>query len=824
MYIRYNSLNRNEPLVITLCNPGSVYSQTNNAPSKAIGILADTSDEELVLNFNQISELNFRVTRVHRSDAEKNAHTYNLYKSIQTRRLLYVTGVGYFSITEANESEDELGCSYKDVRASSVESEIQNKKIPYIANNTYRFSTNNQQTEKGLLETLVETLPLWTIGEIDEAVQSRYRTFEDVNTDLNVLSFMLDNMQNAYECIFIFDIINRIINVYDQGNYVRRTNIHITKDDLIRHISIIENADDIYTAISVLGDDNTTIGAVNPLGGNVIYNFTHYLSWMQESLRDKVVTWQDGVREVETRYRSLNLEYYNMLEDASHTQAEIQRLESVIALYKRCRDCIVAESGTDFVSNYNSAIVSQNGNEITIYAEISDTLNEIDRLMQEADGLKQREESELSSLNVYLSELQTEISEIYSIYDIKSYFTQAEYDELANYIFEGSYKDDYVVITDVMTYPDKFEQMRTLYNRARTTLEKASAPTQEFKIDVENFVFSKEFEQWVDQIETGCLINVELDTDNIAWLFLSNITVNYSDQRLSMTFGNRFNKFDAKALFDNMLGKINKSANTLNYIKEILYPIKSGELNSMREALNSSRNFTMNAALSSSGEEVIIDDSGYTAKKKLDNGTFDPRQVKITGKSIVFTDDAWQSCKVAIGELLFGENESAYGINAQCVMGDIVMGNNLRILDSNGKDLMSVVDEKITTRVGDIGNKMTEFEQNESSMNIRIQNLESFAENGVDSVTTKTGYTFDADGLKIYKTGEEIKNLLDHTGMYVTRSVDNTQTEILTANNEGVNAINLTARQYLIVGNSCRFESYTTESNEVRTACFFTGI
>lgn len=55
--------------------------------------------------------------------------------------------------------------------------------------------------------------------------------------------------------------------------------------------------------------------------------------------------------------------------------------------------------------------------------------------------------------------------------------------------------------------------------------------------------------------------------------------------------------------------------------------------------------------------------------------------------------------------------------------------------------------------------------------------------------------------------------------MYVTRSEE----EILTANNEGVNAINLTARQYLIIGKNSRIEDYTNGTDGNRTACFYIG-
>lgn len=91
-------------------------------------------------------------------------------------------------------------------------------------------------------------------------------------------------------------------------------------------------------------------------------------------------------------------------------------------------------------------------------------------------------------------------------------------------------------------------------------------------------------------------------------------------------------------------------------------------------------------------------------------------------------------------------------------------------------------------------------------------------ENGVDRVETKTGYTFDKDGLLIAKSNEEMSNLLDNTGMYVQRGSD----DILVANNKGVNAVNLHAKTYLIIGEGdgrSRFEDYGTN----RTGCYWIG-
>lgn len=840
MIVRYSTLRNLEIPKFTLCNPGSIYTD-EGLLTKMVGILVDHEAEEIVFNFNATSELNMRVCRIHREDPEDNEYVYSLYKALQNRRLIFVEDIGYFAITNINDGFDGK-THYKDVTAKSVDIEIAQKMIPYIADGTYRFTTDKTGTNKGILETIVETLPLWTIGEIDETVANRWRTFEDVDTSLNCQSFLLENIQDAYECIILFDCIHRVINVYDQANYVKQTDIHITKHDLINSLDITENADDLYTAISVLGNENISIAALNPLGTNVIYNFNYYLDWMSPELATRVRAWQTSINEQMEDYYTLNVRYYEQLEEANNLSMEIEALATQIKMYSRCRDNIIAEAGTSLVDEYNTIIVENGGTAITIGEEIEDTLASIDNLIAECESRQENTAAELDNVNTYLVMYQNDIDKIHEELAITNYFIEEEQEELNHYIFEGSYTDEYVTITDIMTYSEKFEQMKTLYNRAKTRLDRVSQPTQEFNVDVENFIFIKEFEQWSEQLETGCLINVELNTNDIALLFLSNITINYDDRTLNMTFGNRFNKFDPKSLFDNVLGDVSKSANTLNYIKEILYPIKNGEFNAMKEALQTSRNLSMSAVLSSDNEEVIIDGSGYTGKKLLEDGTYDARQVKITGRNLVFTDDAWDTCKVALGELLFDDESSSYGINAETIIGDMIIGNNIRIIDNDGNDIFTVMDNKVKSSVEDVVygdenqlqqdgkdsviKKISTIEQTANGISMIISEITTTEEDesgntthAVGKVRTSSGYTFDDTGLTISKAGEEITNLLDYSGMYVKRSDE----DILTANNEGVNAINLTARQYLTIGNNSRFEDYSNGVDTKRTACFYIG-
>lgn len=91
---------------------------------------------------------------------------------------------------------------------------------------------------------------------------------------------------------------------------------------------------------------------------------------------------------------------------------------------------------------------------------------------------------------------------------------------------------------------------------------------------------------------------------------------------------------------------------------------------------------------------------------------------------------------------------------------------------------------------------------------------------GVDKVTTKTGYTFGEDGLKIQKDGQEIENTLDHEGMSVQRGEE----IMLKADKDGVIATDVKVRNYLIIGKHARFEDYNDGTDSKRTACFWVDL
>lgn len=117
-----------------------------------------------------------------------------------------------------------------------------------------------------------------------------------------------------------------------------------------------------------------------------------------------------------------------------------------------------------------------------------------------------------------------------------------------------------------------------------------------------------------------------------------------------------------------------------------------------------------------------------------------------------------------------------------------------------------------TADLTDITTRMSAAEQTAEGLSLEVQTVKT---QGVSRVSTATGYTFDEVGLTVEKSGREIKTRITEDGMQVFKNEE----AVLTANSEGVDAVDLHASTYLAVGGRSRFENYGAN----RTGCFWIG-
>ena len=112
----------------------------------------------------------------------------------------------------------------------------------------------------------------------------------------------------------------------------------------------------------------------------------------------------------------------------------------------------------------------------------------------------------------------------------------------------------------------------------------------------------------------------------------------------------------------------------------------------------------------------------------------------------------------------------------------------------------------------------SQVEASITAEDVRLE-IQTELADGVNKVVTSTGFTFDDEGLTVNKSNSEMKTTITEDGMTVYKNDE----AVLTANNQGVNAKNLHATTYLIIGENSRFEDYTTSYGNARTGCFWIG-
>ena len=140
--------------------------------------------------------------------------------------------------------------------------------------------------------------------------------------------------------------------------------------------------------------------------------------------------------------------------------------------------------------------------------------------------------------------------------------------------------------------------------------------------------------------------------------------------------------------------------------------------------------------------------------------------------------------------------------------------------DSISASVKSLEESMVNTTNGlasDISKVQEQVNLAMTSADVKLE-IQKEMSKGTSKVTTSTGFTFDQNGLNISKTDSEMKTQITEDGMKIYKNSE----VMLTANNQGVDAKNLHATTYLIIGNNSRMEDFTEGGNK-RTAVFWIG-
>lgn len=229
---------------------------------------------------------------------------------------------------------------------------------------------------------------------------------------------------------------------------------------------------------------------------------------------------------------------------------------------------------------------------------------------------------------------------------------------------------------------------------------------------------------------------------------------------------------------------------------------------------------------------VTKDNDTVTSYLLNDTLTYDGSLSQTTEWTYEENEDETESTPSSVGDILKQTFAKVDKVNKQI---DLVVSDIVDDVESNKESIsalqlnadsisasVSRVEETVTDTVENVNNEIATLTQRvDATMTAEDVRLEIKSElsDGVSQVVTEKGFTFNNDGLTIDDSGSEMKTTITEDGMTVYKNDES----VLVANNEGVQAKNLHATTYLIIGTYSRFEDYINSDGEARTGCFWIG-
>ena len=235
------------------------------------------------------------------------------YEKLKDHMTIYLEGLDYFQLQEPTLQNDNGRYEYKACEAYSDEKTFEDKDMKGLSFNKgttdsmEMLSTNNvddmgyakeyitfcndRNHELSLMHLVLDRVPGWSVGYIDPAIKNEKYSFEADNT--NAYAFLNTTVANVVKCVFYFDTINRTVSAYAKENIGKDTNIFIGWRNALNMLKMTPQADTMYNALTIQGDEELDITRVN-YGRSQIYNLDYYLTtnyFPQETI-DKVKAWQ----------------------------------------------------------------------------------------------------------------------------------------------------------------------------------------------------------------------------------------------------------------------------------------------------------------------------------------------------------------------------------------------------------------------------------------------------------------------------------------------------------------------------------------------------
>ena len=184
------------------------------------------------------------------------------------------------------------------------------------------------------------------------------------NSDL--YSFLTQDVAGAFNCVFVFDTVNCLINAYYVEHIGTDTNAYIGWRNVQNSITAT-NTDDLYTAYTVSGGDGLTGIEQANFGSSEIEDYSYFMKdnrYLPQSLIDKYREWLKFRESKRDSYVAANKNYWKTYDKAAELIARVPSDSSIQDWATKSLENLMSyyDDFTAMIRGYEKLYVDKNGN------------------------------------------------------------------------------------------------------------------------------------------------------------------------------------------------------------------------------------------------------------------------------------------------------------------------------------------------------------------------------------------------------------------------------------------------------------------------------
>lgn len=261
--------------------------------------------------------------------------------------------------------------------------------------------------------------------------------------------------------------------------------------------------------------------------------------------------------------------------------------------------------------------------------------------------------------------------------------------EFCSFRREDKYSNDNY-ISDGLNNAELFKRAYEFIKTAKKDIYKSAELQHSISTTLKNLLVIKKFEPLVDYFKVGNWFRIEVDNE-IYKLRLIKYTINYDDiDNISVEFSDVVKQNQPMDIIKRTLNQASSMATTYDSVQRQAYQgAKSNSI--VNNWINTGLDATTTKIIGGADNQTQTWDEHGMLFKKYDaiNDSYDNIQLKIINSTIAITDDNWQTVKTAVGAYYYfhpetGKLTRAYGVNAETIIGKIILGENMTMQNKSG--------------------------------------------------------------------------------------------------------------------------------------------